>query len=88
MEVTVQIPDEVAAKLLHAAGSNLSRRTLEALALAEFQVGHITRNELRQTLGFSDASQLDIFLQEHGVYEGYSAEEVLEQVRRMERLGI
>jgi hypothetical protein len=42
MELTVQIPDDLA-RSMSASGGDLSRRALEALALGEFKSGHITK---------------------------------------------
>jgi hypothetical protein len=50
MELTVQIPDELASRM-SAGGGDLSRRALEALALEEFKSGRITKPELRRLLG-------------------------------------
>jgi hypothetical protein len=74
MELTVQIPDELAGRM-RASGGNLSRRALEALALAEFKSGRITKPELRRLLGFGTRYQLDGFLKSHGVYEDYTMED-------------
>ena len=41
MNLTVEIPDDLAGRL-NAAGGDLSRRALEALALEEYKSGHIT----------------------------------------------
>jgi hypothetical protein len=51
MDVTVHIPDDIAARLC-AAGGDLSRLALEGLALEEDKSGHITKAELRRLLGF------------------------------------
>jgi len=61
MELTVQIPDELASRM-SASGADLSRRALEALALEEFKGGRITKPELRRLLGFGTRYQLDGFL--------------------------
>jgi post-segregation antitoxin (ccd killing protein) len=42
MELTVQIPDDLASRM-RVSGGDLSRRALEALALEEFKGGHITK---------------------------------------------
>ena len=42
MNFTVEIPDDVAQRLT-ASGGDLSRRALEALALAEYKLGHLTK---------------------------------------------
>lgn len=49
MELTVQIPDDLAIRM-SASGCDLSRRALEALALEEFKSGRITKPELRRLL--------------------------------------
>ena len=65
MNVTVRIPDDLAERLA-AAGGDLEQRTLEALALAEYQAGRLTRPELQRMLGFTTPSELDAFLTAHG----------------------
>jgi hypothetical protein len=51
MNLTVQIPDDLASRL-SAVGGDLARRALEAFALEEYKSGHITQAELRRLLGF------------------------------------
>ena len=51
MELTVEIPDDLAGRL-NAAGGDLSRRALEGLALEEYKSGHLTEDALRRMLGF------------------------------------
>ncbi len=74
MDVTVHIPDVIAARLT-AAGGDLSRRALEGLALEEYKNGHITDPELRLLLGFETRYELDGFLKAHGVYEDFTMED-------------
>lgn len=78
MELTVHIPDEVVQRL-QAAGGDLSRRALEALALEEYKSGHITKPELRLMLGFGTRYKLDSFLKNHGVMTDETTMEDLEQ---------
>jgi Uncharacterised protein family (UPF0175) len=82
----VHIPDDIAPRL-QAAGGDLSRRALEALALEEYKTGHLTRPELRQLLGFGTRHQLDGFLKAHDLYEGYTLEEIEQQVEGLQQLG-
>jgi hypothetical protein len=51
MELTVQIPNDLASRM-RVSGGDLSRRALEAVALEEFRSGRITKPELRRLLGF------------------------------------
>ena len=66
MDVTLHIPDEFAQRL-KAAGGDLSRRALEALALEEYKLGHLTTAELRGLLGLETLAEMDGFLKAHGV---------------------
>jgi hypothetical protein len=86
MQVTVDIPDDVAERL-KAAGGDLSRRTLEALALEEYKRGRLTKPELRRLLGFGTRDALDGFLKTHGVFEPYSLDDLARERHDLERLG-
>jgi hypothetical protein len=86
MDVTVHIPDDIAARLC-AAGGDLSRLALEGLALEEYKNGHITKAELRRLLGFGTRYRLDGFLKAHNVFENYTMadlEQEREDLRRLE----
>jgi len=69
MDVTLHIPDELAQRL-KAAGGDLSRRALEALALEEYKLHHLTVGELCRLLGLGTQEDLDAFLAAHGVRAG------------------
>jgi predicted HTH domain antitoxin len=64
MEVTLHIPDEVAKRL--AAGGDLSRRALEALALEGYREQTLTLYQVSEMLGFSRVETED-FLGQHQV---------------------
>jgi hypothetical protein len=81
MNVTIQIPDEVARDLA-AAGGNLSRRALEGFALEEYKSGRLTKPALRLLLGFSTRDQLDGFLKAHSVVEDLPTTDDLERERQ------
>lgn len=74
MEVTMQIPDDIASRMSEA-GGDLSRRALEAFALEELKAGRITEPELGRMLGLARL-QIDGFLKTHGVYEDYTLEDL------------
>jgi hypothetical protein len=86
MELTVQIPDDLA-RSMNASGGDLSRRALEALALEEFKSGHITKPQLRRLLGFGTRYQLDGFLKSHDVYEDYTMEDLELELDALKQLG-
>jgi hypothetical protein len=60
MNLSVQIPDDLAQRL-GAAGGDLSRCTLEGFTLEEYKAGHLTEPELRRLLGFLPATSSMVF---------------------------
>ena len=87
MEVTVQIPDDLAQRLTAEVG-DLPRRALEALALEEFRNGHLTQPELRRMLGFDTRYELDGFLKAHQVYEEDSLADFEREREALKSLGL
>jgi Uncharacterised protein family (UPF0175) len=87
MNLTVHIPDTLAERLI-AAGADIERRVLEALALEEYRAGRLTRPELRRTLGFATRPELDGFLKEHGIEEGMTVAEFERERQDLDRLGL
>ena len=65
MEITLHIPDEVA-KRLSAAGEDLSRRAIEAIALEGYREQTLTLYQVSEMLGFSRIETED-FLGRHHV---------------------
>jgi hypothetical protein len=86
MELTVQIPDDVAERL-SAAGGDLSRRALEALVAEEYKQGHLTKLDLRRMLGFETSDQIDSFLKAHDVWIDYTIEDLEHERAGLRRLG-
>jgi hypothetical protein len=84
MDITVHIPDDLAQRL----GRDLPRRALEALALEEFKLGHLTSAELRRLLGFETRAGLDGFLKAHQVYVAYTVEDLEHDSEDLLRLGL
>lgn len=59
MNLTVEIPDDIASQL-SAAGGDLSRGALEAFGLEEYESGHIGNAGLRRLLGITSGDDLDV----------------------------
>jgi hypothetical protein len=81
MNVTIQIPDDLARELA-ANGGDLSRRALEAFAIEEYKNGRLTKPAIRQLLSFATRDQLDGFLKAHAVAEDLPTLEDLERERQ------
>ena len=86
MELTLHIPDDVARRL-SAAGSDLSRRALEAFALEEHKAGRLTEAQLRQVLGFETRDEVDGFLKAHEVWLNFTREDLERERAALRRLG-
>jgi uncharacterized protein UPF0175 len=87
MNLTVEIPDDLVG-LLNAAGGDLSRRALEALALEEYKSGHVTKGELRRLLGFGTRYELDGFLKAHQVWADYTIEDLHREIKDLQSPGL
>lgn len=74
MQITVEIPDELALPLLPA-GQDPSRAALEALGVEAYREHRITGYQLQKLLGIQSRYKLDGFLKQHQVWLEYSAED-------------
>ena len=75
MNVTVEIPDDLAAALT-SSGQDLGRATLEALALEGYRSDRMTEADIRQLLGFETFMEVHGFLKEHGAFLPYTLEDL------------
>ncbi len=82
MEVTLQIPDAIAAQL----GGDLTRRALEAFALGEFKANRINKVQLRKMLGL-ERIELDGFFKANGMDEEYTVEDFERERQALKELG-
>jgi hypothetical protein len=73
MQVTLEIPDELAGALVPAS-QNPARTALEAIGLEAYRQRRISAYQLRILLGIRSRFELDGFLKEHQV-EKYTAED-------------
>lgn len=85
MEVTIRIPDDLAARL-KANGGDLSHRALEGFALEELRAGRITEPQLCEMLNLARI-ELDGFLKSHGIYQDYTWEDFEQERRALKELG-
>ncbi len=85
MDVTFQIPDELAGSVLTA--DDLSRRALEAFALEELRAGRITEAQLCEMLGLARI-QADGFLKSHGIFHDYTLADFERERAALKRSGL
>ena len=86
MEVTLTIPDDVAADLQHDGTRTLSRRALELMALDGFSSGELTEFQLQKMLGFDDRFEVHGFLKSHGVYLNYTVADLEKDSAALEEM--
>ena len=73
MQITVTLPDDLAASLLPC-GQEAARAALEAIALEAYRQRRITGYQLRTLLDIPSRYELDGFLKQHEVYD-YTVED-------------
>ncbi len=86
MQLTVEIPDDIANRLAQA-GGDLSRRALEGFALEELRAGRLTEPQLRKMLGLARI-ELDGFLKSHGIFQEYTLEDFEQERQTLKKLGL
>src|SRR5689334_8471132 len=72
VQVTIELPDDVAGELASRNGAELSRAVLEMVALEGYRSERLTHAEVMRLLGFEHRLQVDAFLKEHGVSLHYT----------------
>ena len=87
MDVTVDIPDELA-RQLKAAGIDLPRRVLETIALEEYKAERISKAQLRRVLSFETRYELDGFLKAHQVAPNVTIEDLRRDIQDLQTLGL
>lgn len=74
MQVTVQLPDDLAGALA-IQGQDPQRGVLEAIALEGYRTERLSESAVRRLLGFETRTEVHGFLKEHGVPMHYGLED-------------
>jgi predicted HTH domain antitoxin len=75
LQVTIELPDDLAAQIQKTSG-DIGRRMLEAFAVESYRSGAVTGRQVQQLLGLRDRFELDTFLKRAGIFREYTAEEL------------
>ena len=86
MNLTVEIPDDVAERL-RAGGGDLAVRALEAFVADEYRHGRLNKLDIRRMLGLKTSDQIDTFLRAHEVWLDYTLEDLEQERADLRRLG-
>ena len=74
------------ARSLGQASGDLSRRTLEALAIDGYRSGELSEEQVRRILGYGTRMQVHEFLKEHKVYLNYALEDLEQDLQTLHQV--
>ena len=76
MQLTVNIPDDLAASLRAAVGSDLGRAAIERFAIDGYRAGTLSPYQVQRLLGFDNRWDTEEWLGSHGASMQYSTEDL------------
>jgi hypothetical protein len=85
MQITIEIPDELASQL-EADRGPLSRQILENLVVAAYKAERITSAEVGHILGFPSRFAVDAFLKENNAYFHYTEADLEQDIETLHQL--
>ncbi len=85
MQVTVDIPDALAAQLV-AVGKDPSREAVEVLAVDGYRNGRLFEEDVRVMLGYGTRMQVHELLKEHNVDLNFTVEDFHDDVATLDSL--
>ena len=84
MQITVEIPDEIAQRLNQTSGS-LSRRLLEVIIADAYHCGKVNTAEVGQILNLPSRLETHAFLKRMGVYLNYDEAELEQDIQTFKK---
>ena len=87
MKVTIQLPEDISAAL-GAQWDNVTRRSLEAIAIEGYRTGGLTEAQVRRLLELDTRFQVHALLKEHHVSLRYTEADVEDDLSAHRELGI
>ena len=88
MHVHIEIPEDVAQRLRQVNGPDIARYILEEYAIRAYQERTLGESCLRRLLGFDTRDELEAFLAAHNVYRHYTLEDLEQDRRTVQQLGL
>ena len=87
MDVTIQVPEDIAHHLQETWGQDIPRHILESVALACFRERILGESHLRRLLGFETRFEVHAFLKAHAV-PFYTLDDLQHDRETSDRLGL
>ena len=88
MQVTIEVPDDIAERMQQTNGQDVARHILEAYALWAYQTGEIGGGQLRRLLGFETRNEVDQFLVDHNATHNYTLADLEQDRETARQLGL
>jgi len=88
MEVSLHIPDAVAQQMRQVKGQDITRHILEEYAIRAYQERTLGESHLRRLLGFETRDELEEFFAAHHVDRNYTLEDLEQDRRTAQQLGL
>jgi predicted HTH domain antitoxin len=85
MQITIEVPDELAERLLGNEHSPLSRQVLKVLAVEAYKADRLTSAEVGRILGLS-RWEVDAFLKQHQAYLHYDETDLEQDIETLSQL--
>ena len=86
MQVTIDLPDDIAQVVESRNGRDLPRAVLEMVALEGYRSGEMTHAQVMRLLGFKNRVETDGFLKRAGLYLEYTEADLKREARLHEKL--
>jgi hypothetical protein len=83
--IAIQLPEDIAGVLQDKWG-DLSRHTIETLALEGYRARVLSAAQVRRMLGFQTRMEVDAFLKQHGVYLDYTEADLDQDLETLRQL--
>ena len=84
MQVIVDIPDEIAGRLVPE-GVDLARTMLEDRTAQAYREGRLTTEQVRRALGFATRFEVEPFLRKHEIFD-YTSDMLESDLKHLEQL--
>lgn len=83
MQITLEIPDEMADGLADSPGA-VTRLAMESLAVEGYRSGRLSAFQVRRMLGHCSRWETEDFLAAHGAWPGITEADLAEEFRSLE----
>jgi len=88
VQVTIDLPDDIAEQLIARDGAGLPQAVLEMVAVEGYRSGRLTEAGVMRLLRLTHRTRVDAFLKEHGAYLDYSLDDLERDRETHRRLGL